>query len=290
MHESPTPRVGGLVVFGVSACVFIAFYGFAFLYFYKFLLSSLCVLLIVGFWDDRFGVPPLAKLGAQIASACLLVLWGGIQIDSLGDLFGSGELLLGSMSAPLSILCIIFFINAMNMIDGLDGLCAGIGSIMLLYLENPAWIMVPPLAGFLVWSLRTPWRRRASVFLGDAGSMALGLLVCAAALFSVEPFMFRSGMPPITVAWILALPVMDAAAVLARRVVAGKSPLAGDRGHIHHRLMDAGLSHGQAVAVLLAASAGLGLIGFLPAPEWALAAAWAALCVTHVALGLTKSA
>jgi UDP-GlcNAc:undecaprenyl-phosphate/decaprenyl-phosphate GlcNAc-1-phosphate transferase len=283
-HEVPTPRVGGLVVFGIWMSLILILTPWPLLVEWAPVAAAFASLVLVGAWDDRFGLNPWLKFAAQVAVAIVVVQAGGLRIDDLGDLFGAGPVELGPLSIPFSVICVVLMINAMNMIDGLDGLCAGLGVTMLGFLGAP-WAPMGALAGFLVYNLRTPWRARSAVILGDAGSMTLGLLIAQAAMGAAEPVL-REGLPPIAVAWVLAVPVMDALAVFARRVAQGKSPLVADRGHIHHRLMDAGLTHGQAAAALLAAGAACGLIGVGGAaagvPEWALAAAWAALCLAHI--------
>lgn len=282
VHEAPTPLVGGLVVFGTLLVWFEAQIGLSWTIVVPFL-----VLLAAGAWDDRFGMWPWVKFAAQLSAAALLIVGGDTQIVSLGQIlpFAPPVELSGPAAAAISILCVVLMINAMNMMDGLDGLCAGLGVVMLVLLGSlPAFLCVPALAGFLVYNLRAPWRRRASVFFGDAGSMALGLLVAWVAIAYAQDSGLHTGHAPVTVAWILALPVMDALAQFARRASRGRSPLVADRGHLHHRLMDAGLSHGQAVAALLAASLALGLVGFAPVPQWVLACSWAALALGHIAL------
>jgi UDP-GlcNAc:undecaprenyl-phosphate/decaprenyl-phosphate GlcNAc-1-phosphate transferase len=148
--------------------------------------------------------------------------------------------------------------------------------------------MMGALAAFLVYNMRNPLRRKANIFLGDAGSMALGL--------SLAWFGMRLGwgtdpvVDPISVAWILALPIMDTCAQFARRVSQGRHPFSADRNHFHHHFVNAGVPIGQATAIMTALGFFLGLIGvggmLLGVPEYILAYAWIALLFLHMYMNM----
>ena len=214
--------------------------------------------------------------------------------------FGFGTVWLGFMHIPFSIVASILLINAVYLIDGIDGLAGGKSFIALFWMLAACLvagagaqalsigIMMAALAGFLVYNMRSPLRRKASVFLGDAGSMALGL--------SLAWFGMTLGMgsdpviAPIAVAWILALPIMDTCAQFARRVAQGRHPFSADRNHFHHHFINAGVSVARATAIITLIGFVLGLIGvggmLLGVPEYVLAYAWIATILAHIYMSL----
>ncbi len=205
-------------------------------------------------------------------------------VGNLGDLFGLGEVALtGSVAFLFTLFCVVGVINALNMSDGLDGLAGGLaliaaGWLIVLVQSAPSLqrgnsdallILVMVIAGFLCFNLRPPWRARASVFMGDAGSTMLGFVL---AWFLVHLSQGPAAvMVPMTAVWILAVPLLDTVAVMIRRIRAGHSPFAADRQHLHHLLLGLGLSDGQTTALLLAVALTTGAAGVaaygLGAPE-----------------------
>ena len=147
-------------------------------------------------------------------------------------------------------------------------------------------VLMAALAGFLFYNIRAPWRRRASVFLGDAGSMALGLVIAWFAL-SMGAEAGRM-IEPIAVAWILAVPIMDECAQFYRRVRAGRHPFSPDRGHFHHHFIDAGFSVGRSTVCVLALSCVTGAIGYcgiwIGVPQIILTLGWIFLLLLHMVL------
>ena len=172
VHDRPVPPIGGLVVFPVFILVFVLAGGGARGHWP--LIEALALLLAVGMADDYKPIQPWIKFGAQIVAACVVVLPGGAQILTLGDLFGFGGLWLDVFSIPFSIIAMVLFINGMNLIDGLDGLAGGIGLLSFLWfiaaclLRGDAdllpglLIAAGAMTGFLLYNLRTPWRAKAS--------------------------------------------------------------------------------------------------------------------------------
>lgn len=299
-HENRVPPVGGLVVVPVALVVSLAA-GMSWEAVWP-LVAGVGLLLAAGAWDDARGLAPWLKFLIQIAAAGVMVVGGDLRIENLGDLFGAGPIHFGRWAVPFTLFCAVLLINAVNMIDGLDGLAGGIVLIALVWFalacllygdSLPAGFMAiwaGAVAGFLIFNMRNPWRRKASVFLGDSGSMALGL---ALAWFAIG--LSQSGTPepmirPIGVAWILTVPVMDAFALFVGRALRGRHPFEADRRHLHHRFVDAGLSPGRVSAGLLAFSFLCGGAGVLFArvgvPEWVMTALWTALVLGNAAIGL----
>jgi UDP-GlcNAc:undecaprenyl-phosphate GlcNAc-1-phosphate transferase len=145
------------------------------------------------------------------------------------------------------------------------------------------------LAGFLVYNMRNPWRRKASVFMGDAGSLALGLSL---AWFAMHLGKIGGGaaVHPISVAWVLALPIMDTCAQFARRVSQGRHPFDADHHHFHHHFVNAGVPVAKATGLILLIGFLLGAVGvmgsFLHVPDFVLSYVWIALLFAHIAVSL----
>lgn len=254
------------------------------------------LLLAAGVLDDLVELRHWIKALLQLAVALLLIFLAGTRVTTLGALLGGEPIHLGYAAIPFTMVCLIGYINAVNMIDGLDGLAGGIAVIALAFLAACAWLEGIPglflaalafagaILAFLVYNLRTPWRSRAVVFLGDAGSMALGLVVGWLAV-RVANVPSHGIVAPITLAWVLALPVMDTLVVMGRRLASRSNPFRPDRLHLHYVLVDMGLSPGQATATLLGLALLYGLYGFIGAlvelPEWVLFASFLGMLTLH---------
>ncbi len=293
-HEEVTALVGGLAIFLAFLAV-IALTG-SIPGGSLSLLAALAVTVAIGAADDALDVTHHSKFVAQIAAALIIVSGTSVRITHFGDLLGTGGIALDKWSVLVTVVAVIGVMNAINMIDGLDGLA---GSPVMPPLLLYAWIaagrgnggtafellaLAGATAGFLFFNLRTRWRRRALVFMGDTGGMLLGLLL---AWYS----MLLAGAPggaiaPIVAVWILGVPLVDMSSVMLLRLLQGRSPFHADRQHIHYVLIDAGYSVQQVVAMLTATSAAFGLIGLLlyraGAPEWLLALVALLLWCAHL--------
>ena len=297
-HDAPVPPVGGLAVFPVFAgMVLLGRPALADLW----CLAALGVLLVAGALDDRYNLPPRTKFAAQWIAALLLTMPGEGHLHALGDLLGFGDLTLGSAgSIMFPAIAAVLLVNAINLMDGLDGLAGGIGLAALFWIVAggimagggpgvmaPA-ILIGALSGFLVFNLRHPLRQRATVFLGDAGSLALGLALAWLSIRLAQRG--EPGVHPIDIAWILALPIFDTCAQFARRLRQGRHPFDADRNHFHHHFLKVGFSPRRSAAAIAGLSFLLGGIGFagtrLGAPDWAMAYGWAGLLLLHMYLSL----
>ena len=273
-HRGAVPLVGGLAVFlafaGASLLLPVALRDYVPLF------VAMGVLVMTGLIDDLIDVRVSTKITAQVVAAVLVASWSGLTIESFGDLLGFGPVLLGEWAVPVTVFCLVGLVNAVNMIDGMDGLGGGVGLIALGVLGWACWsagsgtsaylafILAGAVGGFLVFNLRGPWRGQASAFLGDSGSMMLGLGV---GWFAVDASQVPgSPISPVTVLWILALPVIDTLSLMLRRIAKGQSPFFADREHLHHIFQRAGFGDGAAAAILLGLSAvlaGIGVAGSL---------------------------
>jgi UDP-GlcNAc:undecaprenyl-phosphate GlcNAc-1-phosphate transferase len=274
-HRLPVPRLGGIAVHLAFALSFAAALTVfrdaawmappvpaAFLH----LLAACTSVMLVGLLDDLFGVPPVLKILVQ-AAAGLYLYHNGYQIrlvsNPLGDTFN-----LGVLSLPITLLWFAGISNAFNLIDGLNGLAAGVGLfstsiVFILALMNDRWEIVllsVVLAGALLGFLRYNFGS-ASVFLGDSGSLFVGFALAALAVRGS----MKSSTAVAVLAPLLALgfPIVDTSMALLRRLVGRKSLLAPDADHIHHRIVRMGLTQQRAVIILYGVTALFGALSLL---------------------------
>ena len=286
MHHHPIPRMGGLAIFLgflLSALVFVPLDAPL-----RGMLLGAVVIVILGIFDDIYALPALPKFFVQILAASIAVAMGNrIEILSNPNIFSSNPYWdLGFLAIPISVLWIVGITNAVNLIDGLDGLACGVSTISsmtmlviaLTVAEPDVALLMAALAGgcigFLPYNLNP-----AKIFMGDTGSTFLGFIL---ATVSIEGLFKSYAIISFAVPFLmLGLPIFDTCFAIFRRVSHGQSPMAPDRGHIHHRLIDMGFNQKQAVAVLYVISAILGLSAVLLTTTTALKAILVllALCV-----------
>ena len=264
MHNHPIPRMGGLAIFFgfiLSALIFVPLTNPI-----RGMLLGGVIIVILGIFDDIYALPAMPKFLIQIVSALVAVLMGN-QIDILSNpnIFSSNPYWeLGIWSIPISVFWIVGITNAVNLIDGLDGLACGVSTISsmtmlviaLTVAEPDTALLMAALAGacigFLPYNLNP-----AKIFMGDTGSTFLGFILATVSIDGLfKSYAIISFAVPFLM---LGLPIFDTCFAIFRRVSHGQSPMAPDRGHIHHRLIDMGFSQKQAVAVLYVISAILGL-------------------------------
>ncbi len=270
LHGEPVPMIGGIAMF-IAFCAGLLLIPDP-LRPYASLVVGMGILLATGLVDDALDITPASKLIMQLFAAVLMVSWGEVQVHSFGNLLGTGEIELGEWAIPFTVLATVFMINAINMADGTDGLAGGLAVIILVFLAilgalngaREAYIAIALLlaacaTGFLLFNLRTPWRKKASVFMGDAGAMVLGFAIAWLAVYiSQKP---DATIYPISIAWLLVLPVTDLVTSYFRRLVRGQSPFSADSEHLHHLLLRAGFSVGTVVCLLFACQILFALLG-----------------------------
>ena len=263
-HDGPVPLIGGIAMcmgltFGTTLIPAVTFWSATGLAIY--------LLVIVGTIDDRFDLPAGVRLIAQCCVALLVIYGGGVIVESLGAPIFS-ELRLGLFSEPFTILFLITVINAFNVIDGIDGLCGGLSLVALVALAVvsantsvfPLTIVIAAaVAGFLLFNLPLPINRSVRVFMGDAGSTFLGLVIATLGIYLSQG---TSGQitPPIGL-WFIAVPVFDLFSATVRRMLARKSPFAPDHEHLHHALVETGLSRRETLIVMLSIALALAVFG-----------------------------
>jgi UDP-GlcNAc:undecaprenyl-phosphate GlcNAc-1-phosphate transferase len=240
---------------------------------------------LIGAIDDRFELDSLTKLAGQVLATGIMVTLGGVQLAEVYLPWGdNGTVVLGQdLAIPVTILLTVLTINAINFIDGLDGLAAGVTAIGALSFfafsyhlgENnfqqiaaPPTLLTAALAGTCIGFLPHNFFP-ARIFMGDSGSMLVGLMLSAAATTATtnaDPQGFNGGLralplflPLLIPIAVLAIPFIDLLLAIVRRVTSGHSPFAPDKRHLHHRLLELGHSHRRAVLLLYFWSA---LVGF----------------------------
>ncbi|HAM53578.1 MAG TPA: undecaprenyl/decaprenyl-phosphate alpha-N-acetylglucosaminyl 1-phosphate transferase [Nitrospiraceae bacterium] len=222
--------------------------------------AGMIMLVIVGFLDDYRELNHGWKLMAQMLAAILMIFFNKNILHTFGNLFSLGPINLGGYAIPVTIFCVVGVINAFNMIDGVDGLAAGVALIafgsfaVLSAMDNRMKIMVLSVAmsGALIGFLKYNWHP-AQVFMGDAGSFFLG---CTAAFISISLTQQPHGIiRPVVPLLILAVPIVDTITLMLTRIIKGKSPFRADRNHLHHLLLRLGLSKKKCVAVIILMSA-----------------------------------
>lgn len=264
VNKVPVPNGGGLVII-LAFWLAVLLTGTQHSAVRGLMIGSL-IIGITGLVDDRFGLRPCLKLMGQILAA-LAVVTNGTVIHFATNPFG-GMIYLGWLGAPLTILWIVAVINMFNFIDGLDGLAAGVAVIACMPLFSVAHelgygfvaLMLLALAGSTLGFLRYNFNP-ASLFMGDTGAMFLGFMLGS---LSVEGTL--KGATTIALAvpiLILGLPVMEIVFSVVRRFRNGVPVYEADRGHLHHRLLDLGLSQRQAVLLLYGWALAFGTLGIL---------------------------
>lgn len=222
------------------------------------------IIVIGGFLDDKFDIKPRYKLIFQVAASIILIIYG-VKIVLITNPFSSLYQFtnVGVMSIPLTIIWVVGITNALNLIDGLDGLASGIGlisslTILIIALLNNRYeaavlaiILCGSILGFLPYNFNP-----ASIFMGDTGAQLLGFLLAS---ISIEGAIKSAAAFSIAVPILaLGIPIYDTLFAVIRRKINGKPIMQADRGHLHHRLLDMGFSQKQAVGTMYAISAVLG--------------------------------
>lgn len=274
IHTEPVPRLGGIAVFAAWV-IAVGFGGTLGLLpesefvtrLAPVLLAAGCSVLL-GAWDDARDLPGRVKLAGQVAIGAILIA-GDVRIDRISNPFGGEVLFPDWVSIGVTLFWVAGMMNAVNLIDGLDGLAAGIVGIASfglaaagLYTHNVLSVILftalgGACAGFLLYNFHP-----AKIFLGDAGSQFLGLVLAAAPLveFSYKSATAVALLIPLTS---LALPIYDTALAFFRRVKGWRSIFRADRYHLHHRLLRMGLSHRQAVVFLYLVTLYLSVLAFV---------------------------
>lgn len=267
-HKSSIPTLGGLAIFaGVVFSYTFWSAGFS-IESTQYIVAAITVMFFIGIKDDIVDLTANKKLIGQLISAAIIVLFADIRITSLFGVFGIYEVSY-LFSVSFSIFTILVIINAFNLIDGVDGLAAGLGAIAAftfgLWFYNYEQIglcilsfsLFSSLLAFLVYNFSP-----ATIFMGDTGSLIVGLILSVLALNFVElsfaspPYAFNFRSSPAMAIAILMIPLFDMFRIFIQRILKGRSPLSPDRNHMHHVLLDLGLTHREVAITLYLANIG----------------------------------
>lgn len=267
-HESSTPVVGGLAMcFGLSILVIVPS---------QFTVSLLSwglpaiALVVVGFIDDIIEIKSSQRLVLHLLAGFSLIPMG-YELIHLGDLLGLGNVYLGYFAIPITLFAVAASINGFNMIDGLDGLLALVSLAPLAILSwiafsaGLSWEFILSLSlmmsvvAFSLFNIRFPWVNRASLFMGDAGSTLIGFSIA----WLVIALAMQSAMIPVLALYLLSVPLLDTAGVIYRRRIRKVSASTPGRDHLHHILLDLGLSVRMSVVLIATINFLIAMLGVL---------------------------
>ena len=252
VHTVPTPRIGGLAM-ALGALIPVVLW---------IRLDDVAGSMLVGAWilvlfgliDDRQNLNYRIKFASQFLAACLVVLWGGLKIKSLGAILPSEFLLPDWIAIPLTLVVIVGVTNAINLADGLDGLAGGISLLSFICIGYLAYcsgqmlltLIAVSVVGGLIGFLRFN-THPAEVFMGDAGSQYLGFLAITLSLGITQ---HNNPVSPMLPLLLLGFPVLDTLTVMIQRIHEGRSPFYPDKNHFHHKLLRIGFVHSEAVLLI----------------------------------------
>jgi UDP-GlcNAc:undecaprenyl-phosphate GlcNAc-1-phosphate transferase len=277
LHRRSVPTLGGVMIFAgtiMSYCMWFParedwmgrnYDAIAALAEFKYILTALFILFFLGLKDDIIGVSPWKKLMIHIVVGLIIVVVADIRITEFWGLFTFEGEMPYWLSVTFSIFVYIVIVNAMNLIDGVDGLAAGVGTIATftftywfyktgdIPLSLLAIALGGSLCGFLIYNFQP-----AKLFMGDSGSLVIGLIIFVLAVKMIEfpvqrilPTMKQVSKPVLAMA-ILCYPLIDTLRVFTIRMFQGRSPFSADKNHIHHKLLSLGFSHRQTSLFLYA--------------------------------------
>lgn len=230
-------------------------------------------IVLLGMLDDRFELSAKGRLMCQFGVASIMAWSAQNYITSLGNIFGIGELNFEMVGYFFTVVCVVGVINAFNMIDGIDGLAGGMSLVVLLTVVgfllatgNGGSIMEPliivaAIVPFMAFNLSWKGFKGNKIFMGDAGSMFIGLTIVWLLVDHTQGS--EAAFRPITAVWLIGLPLMDMAAIMYRRAKKGQSVLRPDRQHLHNIFMRAGVSSRKALVAILCLGACYCVIGIL---------------------------
>ncbi|GAB3639724.1 glycosyltransferase family 4 protein [Spirosoma arcticum] len=277
-HTTPTPTFGGIAIYAALLIAYFLWPSIDQTDIYRTNLSvaGMTILFFIGIKDDLVGIDPNKKILFQVLSALILIFFGDLRVDYLYGIMGFHHI---EEIVSILLTCFIFIAltNAINLIDGIDGLAGGIGTIASATFGG--WFLMTnhftmaclafTLAGALIGFLRFNFSQTSKIFMGNTGSLIIGFMLAFFAVrfvnlnasFRYEATAFFNA--PIVAIVILIIPIFDTLRVFLVRILAGRSPFSADRNHMHHILLDSGLSHIRATAVLCGISLANTVLFFL---------------------------
>lgn len=270
-HTGMVPLTGGVAIFGAVLIASVAtdvWFKNGSLFF-----TASAFIVLLGMLDDKFDLSAKGRLMCQFGVAAIMAWSAQNYITSLGNVLGFGDVYFGIFGYFFTLVCVVGVINAFNMIDGIDGLAGGMSLVvlcsvvfLLIVSNNGKAIMGPmmviaAIVPFLAFNLSWKGFKGNKIFMGDSGSMFVGLTIVWLMVDYTQGD--NASMRPITAVWIIGLPLMDMAAIMYRRAKKGQSVLRPDRQHLHNIFMRAGLSSRRSLAAILLMGCGYSAIGIL---------------------------
>ncbi len=246
-HKRPTPLTGGI-------CILIALLISGKLYIdlnnltgyvpeFTFQLMVISIPLVILFLIDDFKeLRPSFRILIQVTLTIYMIQSTGVYLETLGNLFGPGEINLGIFSMPITVFCVVGIMNAFNMMDGINGLCSGCAMITLMLIgffsgliyDSMLVLIIGSMIGFVIFNLGI-FGKQNGVFLGDSGSNLVGFWVAWIAIYASQSQIYS--IEPITILWFVAIPLLDCIGLIFSRTLNGISWTTPGRDHIHHKLM-----------------------------------------------------
>ena len=291
-HKVPTPRWGGIAFFiGFLSVLFFVKPTGQFIYY----IAASLILVLVGAIDDCRRLSWRIKLPATIVATSLIVFGGNILVQQIGSFGGRGTLELGILSIPFTFIAVIGVTNAINLIDGLNGLAGGVSLIAFLFMGIAAFLtgnepialtclaFVGAIAGFLMYNFPN-----ARIFMGDSGSLFLGFSLAIVAILLTQNAPYP--VDPLYPGLLLLIPIIDTLRVMFVRLYRGRNPFRADQTHLHHLMIKSGFSDQKTVIIFWSAMVMLGItaLAFLQRPSSLYAVAILAgsisLCVAALSL------
>ena len=270
-HKGHIPLIGGVAIFiAVLISSFIWLPDSQDLRLYQ-IASALIV--FIGILDDKYDVSVRLRVVAQLIIASILIYGVNTYIHSFGNLLGIGNIDIGILGIPFTYLAVLAAINAFNMVDGIDGLLGSLSinafvsiAILILFSGNTTNVAYPLIVAtaivpYLFFNMASADSRFRKIFMGDAGSMFIGLSVVW--MLSLTTQGESANFRPVTALWIIAIPLMDMVAIVFRRLKKGANPFKPDRDHLHHIFMRVGFSDREALKIITTISVILSSIGII---------------------------
>jgi len=267
-HRGKVPVIGGLCFFA-GTIAGLAYFGYVGPFVAGLLVGGM-VIVLLGMLDDLYDLRPGTRLLIQAGAVVLVMAATGVYVYSAGELFGGGEVRLLWLGVPFTVVAVVGLVNAFNMLDGIDGLAGGLAMVSIAAIfafsggqwPMPSVLLVLLLLGaalvpYLLVNLGWPDGRR--IFMGDAGSMLIGFVLAWSLVYLSQR---GDVLAPVDVLWCVALPVMDTLAVMYQRMRKGMSPFKADRRHLHHMLLDAGLSPRRTLVLIVVFGVALAAWGY----------------------------
>jgi UDP-GlcNAc:undecaprenyl-phosphate/decaprenyl-phosphate GlcNAc-1-phosphate transferase len=277
-HTIAIPNLGGVAIFGGFIVSFCLFCNLSAAREIQYILAALCLTFMLGLKDDLVELTPYKKFIGQFLAALIITYFADIRINSFYGVLGIAEIPYW-LSLGFSSVTIVFIINAFNLIDGINWLSSGVSLVITATFGTWFWIhgftqyaiMSAAVAGGVIAFMRYNYTP-ARIFMGDSGSLSIGLIAAVLAISFIEksnsvvhssseiPFYIPSA-PSFAIA-VLIIPIFDTLRVFTTRILKGQSPFHADRTHVHHKLLDLGFNHIQASLILVCVNVGFVLVAF----------------------------